>query len=374
MPMRTDHSRLEALLSRAYGVPAKILRTERIEPWYVVRCHLTGSPIGLPKSVIVKSLREHPSGFRTDPQQVFTEKAALDFLDELGLGLAPRVLASDLEKGILVLEDLAPRIPLAEILRGGDSEPGRVGLEAFARSLGQLHAGTVGLAHQYHERRRTLGPVDEQIERQRFMGWGWTYTRRYVEGIGVVLSDEAEKEMASVMATLDEPGAFLAFSNGDAATNNFLVDGNDGRLIDFEFAGFRHALTDIVCFYVPGPMWITVGDPVKSGLESVYREALLSGVSEASDDREFGSAITIACLAFAVERLNRLPKVDGRGPGDDSRIQLISTLESAARVAQHHRSFPHLRSWTTRVAAELRRRWEDADVDLGSYPSYVPRG
>ena len=40
---------------------------------------------------------------------------------------------------------------------------------------------------------------------------------------------------------LHEPGPFLAFTNGDAGANNYLVDGTDGRFIDFEFAGFRHA-------------------------------------------------------------------------------------------------------------------------------------
>jgi hypothetical protein len=48
----------------------------------------------------------------------------------------------------------------------------------------------------------------------------------------------------------------------------------DARLIDFEFAGYIHALTDAVCLYVPGPAWLTVGNPTTTGLADQYRHAL----------------------------------------------------------------------------------------------------
>ena len=64
-----------------------------------------------PTSVVVKWFREHPTGFRTDPAQVLTERVALEFLAELGVDLAPRVLASDPAAGVLVLEDLGPQSP-----------------------------------------------------------------------------------------------------------------------------------------------------------------------------------------------------------------------------------------------------------------------
>jgi len=77
-----------------------------------------------------------------DPQQVLTEQAALEFLAELGVQITPRLLASDIGANILVLEDLAPRVPLAAILQSADSEKAKVGLSAFARALGELSAAT----------------------------------------------------------------------------------------------------------------------------------------------------------------------------------------------------------------------------------------
>jgi len=67
---------------------------------------------GPPSSVIVKWLRDHPAGFRTDPAQQVTEYVALQFLSDLGLDLCPRLLAAALPASVLVLEDLAPRAPL----------------------------------------------------------------------------------------------------------------------------------------------------------------------------------------------------------------------------------------------------------------------
>jgi hypothetical protein len=51
----------------------------------------------------------------------------------------------------------------------------------------------------------------------------------------------------------------------------------------------------------------------------------------------------------------------------------VSTLESAALAARGHRVFPAVSGWADRAAAWLRRRWPDADVDLGAYAPYTPR-
>jgi hypothetical protein len=109
------------LLSDAFGSPVAIERFEHLAPWAVMRCQLAltvDSPA--PAAVVVKWLREHPTGLRTDPAQVLTERVALEFLAELGVDLAPRLLASDPAAGVLVLEDLGPRIPLTELLLADD--------------------------------------------------------------------------------------------------------------------------------------------------------------------------------------------------------------------------------------------------------------
>jgi hypothetical protein len=85
-----------------------------------------------------------------------TEEAALRFLaDDLGLALAPRVLAAGPERRVLVLEDLAPRVALDHLLRHEGAVRRPAELLAFARALGELNAATAGHGHVYAAAGRT---------------------------------------------------------------------------------------------------------------------------------------------------------------------------------------------------------------------------
>jgi hypothetical protein len=360
---------IETLLTTAFGAPPEIVRTESFAPWAVLRAHLAGPP----GSVIVKWLREHPTGFRTDPRQVATEWAALEFLAGLGPRLAPKVYAGDLAAGILVLEDLSPRSALDNLLRAGGVPGAAPGMWAFVRAIAGLHVATAGRFDTYYAHRATYGPVDAKHDRADPCGPRWPVTRGELAALGLALPGPAERELAAVERELTEPGAFLVLTNGDSNPNNFLVDGDDGRIIDFEFAGYRHALGNLAWLYVPGPAWITVTDPITDELATAYRQQVVSAVPEAGDDRRFGTGLAATCLAHAFERLNRFSVVDAREPGDSSRVQLVATLESAAEVAERPYGFPYLAGWARRVASFLRERWPDTDVDFSGYRSYAPR-
>ena len=81
-------------------------------------------------------------------------------------------------------------------------------------------------------------------------------------------------------------------------------------------------------------------------------------------------------MCWALLRLQRFAVLDARAPGDHSRLQLVETLESAARTAEAHRTLPHLAGWARRTADALRRRWPDADLDFtdrARFPPYTPR-
>jgi len=358
VPAEPDLRRAEALLSEVFGA-LTIEAAERCAPWFVSRLRLRGQSTA-PPSVIVKWLRESPVGFRTDPTQLLNEWAALEFLGDLGLGVAPRLVVADAE--VLVMEDLAPRVPLFDLLARDD--PGAVdGLRAFASTMGHLHAATTAESELYHERRRRLGPTDP-AEAVRHIDGIWDWQLPEVEIVGMGASHAAEAEMAVVRDTLTRPGPFLTFTNGDSGANNFLVTGGEGRIIDFEFAGYRHALIDAACLYMPGSMWMTVAHPAPSGADSLYRTALCAAVPQAEDDLIYGHGLAAACMARTMEKLLRLPKLDARPPGHHSRAQIISTIDSAVRVAEAQRALPHLTTWAHTLADTLRQRWPDADRDF----------
>ncbi|MFC8348118.1 phosphotransferase [Streptomyces sp. NPDC057280] len=315
------------------------------------------------------------------PRRGCTAKlAALQFLHEdLGIDLAPRVIAADTAARFLVMEDLAPRVSLDQLLRRDGAAAHGDRLAAFARARGVLSAATAGRGEAYYARRAKLGPVDAAADRAGRLAPLRTGAIEHASSLGVPLGGRASHELTSALDELAAPGRFLALSNGDAEANNILLHASgpaDARLIDFEFAGYTHPLTDAVCLYVPGPAWLTVGDPTTTGLADAYRRALARGIPEAEDDRRYGDGLAAACVSWMLVRLHRFALLDARSPGDHSRLQLIATLEAAARTAQTFRTLPHLTSWIRRVAAVLRQRWPDADQDFADstrFPPYLAR-
>lgn len=375
--MRFAASTVESLLTQSFAAPVRVIESRRLAPWFVARCQLTSSSAAVPASVIVKLLRESTTDTRTDLARVYTEHAALRFVAELGPDLVPRLWASDLAAGILIMEDLAPRLPLASLLCQGGAVASAAGLRSFARALGQLASLSVGRQDAFQARRRASGPAESTGHRRGLPGEVWASTRGFMQAIGVSPSDAVERDLAIARQELTEPGPFLVLSNGDSGPNNYLLDDtgdgiDDGRLIDFEAACYRHALEDAVCLHVPGPHWLTVSDPVADGSQTDFRSTLSAAIPQAMDNQLFDSAMAAACLAFAIIRLHRFPKMDGRDEGDPARLQLVSTLEAAAQAGED-RSLGHLRGWLMQVAAALRRRWPDSDVDLATIAPWTPR-
>jgi len=352
--------RLEALIGD------RIVAWARLEPWSVMRCQLEQART----SVIVKWRRS--GAVRSDPRQVLVEHAALTFLQDIGVASGPRLLASDLAAGVLILEDLAPRRPLDRQIREAGMGGAWPGLAAFAHATGELAALTTGRGAAFEACliRSGVSPTDHRLaEAQATLAM-----MRELEDLGLPLGGLVETDLETAFATLRAPGPFQAFSNGDCEANNFLSEGGEGRLIDFEAADFRHALVDAAAIHVPGPAWLTVAGPSqRAELEQIYRRALVAGVTAADDDDVFGLGMAAACLTRACERLSRFPRLDDRPSGDASRLQMVSALEAAAEAASYHRRLPQLVGWARQAASWLRRRWPDADQDLDQLAPYTPR-
>ncbi|MFB8242173.1 hypothetical protein ACFC58_37130 [Kitasatospora purpeofusca] len=382
---------LRNLLAEHYTSPVTVEDRELLEPWAVARVRLrNGDGHGdgdgdghgsAPHSVVVKWIPTDLDRTRPAQWRLRTELAALRFLSEdLRTGLAPHVIAVDSASRLLVLEDLAPRVALDQLLRRDGAAAHGERLAAFARARGELSAATAGRAATYYTRRARLGPVDPAADRAGRLAPLRDTAILHAAGLGAPLRSRASHELTAALDELHHPGPFLALSNGDAEANNILLHPHgpaDARLIDFEYAGYTHALTDAVCLYVPGPAWLTVGDPAAVGPAEHYRHALARAVPQAQDDQLYGYGLAAASLSWALIRLQRFAALDARPPADPSRSQLVATLEAAARTAVLHTdALPRLTAWTHRIAALLRRRWPDADQDFtdpARFPPYRAR-
>lgn len=138
-----DLGALTVLLQRCFGADVALIDVRRIRPWSVARCELRGTRSSV--TVIVKWLRSNPEQFRVARRQIATEVAGLEFVNAVAPGIAPALLGHDLERDLLVTEDLAPRRTLHSMLSAGLATPdGLVGLHTFAATMAGLHAATAG--------------------------------------------------------------------------------------------------------------------------------------------------------------------------------------------------------------------------------------
>lgn len=340
-------NRIEAVLRQAFGSDVEVTGIEPVDPWCVLKVSLSGDQV--PASVVVKYPRDPTGDFRTDPQRICRERAGLEFIADTIPDLAPALIAADTspdrpDQNFLIMEDLSPRISLRDLLlREGAAKDQ---LDSYTRALARLHAATVGNAEQFGGYVKRLGLGDVPVDHSVRM---WRAGLASIRAASVSMPTSADSELAEIVAAFATPGSFLAFSNGDAQQNNYLTDDNgDGRVIDFEDAGFRHTMLDLMNLYIPGSMWLSVGDPITNGQEEIYRKELVKITPEVADDRLFGAAISGAVLIESIGRLADLAKLDARPAGDNSRVHRIAALEAAANTSDQHHSFPALAAWARR--------------------------
>lgn len=362
----------EGLLATAWGAAAEVVAAERLEPWSVARLTVRGGPA---ESVIMKWVRDGAAddpAARADPTQAITEAITLEFLAAHGVR-APRLIAAG--EGIVILEDFPAHVPLDRLIRDrDDAEIARAGMIEAAGLLADRHARTAGRDADYLSRFAGRLTIDPVRERRRFMAQGWQNLRCHATDLGRPPPAAVDAEAQECYARLDRPGPFSALSNGDSATNNVLI-GSPGTavIIDYEFAGYRHCLTDLTDFYLPGPRWVTVSDAVAFGFEDAYRSALGRVIPEVADDSRFGGDLAAAGLHHAFGRLGNLPKVDVRPAGDRSRLERRNTIESAADLAESRGVYPALVAWCRDLGRVLRRRWPDTDLRTDRLPIFLPR-
>lgn len=170
------------LVAEAFGPGARLAGWRVLEPWAVARLELADAPV---RSAILKWVRRHPVGFRTDRSQMLTEHTALVFLASISPQLVPRRVAADLDQGLMLIEDLSPRRPLLELII--EDPAARPDIVRFATDIAKLHVVSLGRSEEYYQSRRVLGPVDPQEELRRFFlegAWspetsGPTWRRRW---------------------------------------------------------------------------------------------------------------------------------------------------------------------------------------------------
>ncbi|HKC29854.1 MAG TPA: hypothetical protein VKB75_17700 [Jatrophihabitans sp.] len=247
-------------------------------------------------SVIVKTRRVDGEG-HGGPAYLRREVAGLRTAE--ASDVAARVILTDDEAGVVVQSDLGTWPTLEAVLLGDDTDRAAAAMIDFARTVGRLHATTLG--------------------------------RR------------AEHE-----AALAEFGT------------NALVTDHGVRLVDFEGARFGHPGFDISFIHYPFPHhsanWCTLPEAIIRAADDAYRSTV------ALDGHDQLLAVgAAAALASRVTRLPLIAR-DDQTPHDSwrRRAQIVQQIGVFERLADRAGVLPDLARWSGELAAAMAARWSDA--------------
>ena len=316
------------------AAPCLVRQGGRSAVW---RCRVRGGAqdAGAPPAVIVKTLAPgSPLGL--------TDLATLGFLGERAATavLVPRLLGADLEAGVVVLEDLGDTGTLdTRLLADGPRAAANAqrACVALAAQYARLHAAGRGREEAFRDAcERVPGALPEGrvVEVTRWLE-GLQRVRAWLAAAGCPEPPGLREACAQVAATYATPGAYLTLTHGDPAPTNAHVGRSPEavRLLDFEYAAYRHALYDLTAWDVLCPL----PPPVVRAMRRRYRARLAPAVPVARDATAFrlawGTMVTFRALAIlswiSVQTVDRDASWVGAWTRREAVLAALSRLEGA---------------------------------------------
>jgi len=364
----------------------------------IMRISIQDSTGQLPGTLIIKQ----PVGENYDPEDVyaqetvkhFNDRAAIEFLTNLSLNadtlIAPIYFGGHIDLGY-IMEDLGSHkqsilikdnksevdASLMGPLLNKSSQKAVEALSLWIECLAKMHSSTIGKEEEYNAIRRRLG---SRKESSRVFIANW-----FRDNISTILnafqkinfSPDANfyEELMVLANIIENPGPFLCYTHGDPCPDNCsYVDGNF-RLIDFEIGSFQHALFDAVYAHMAFPTCGCCGTlpmNIVNELETLYREKLVEGCPEASDDRIFRMGIMDACAFRAMTTLMGLAvniEEDHNWGMASQRQRILTRVEIMGNFESADNHLQSVVNTCARLASKLRKLWPDIS-ELPAFPAF----
>ncbi len=343
---------------------------------HIIRA-LARSESGDHQNIIIKATRavDYDAGSENAVGKggIAREWTAASVLDRRDAGTA-RFLAGNAAAGVMVFADLGADLRwLASPLLHGSPAEATAALQAYAISLGRLHAATVNCGDSYAAALREAYPRARVL---RAVGETWLAG---TVGIGPSLLGGTlpEAELAVMLQHMRDPGPWLALVHGDPCPDNVLLTAQGAALLDFEFAAPGHALIDAAHWRMGFPTcWCAgrVPDGVADSVEIAYRDTVAIAIPEARDTAafrlEYAIAVVVRLFGSLEWHLEAALKGDSTWGIATLRNRILWHLQAAIEATERAQSMPNLRSVAQSWLTDLARRWPDAEP-LPLYPAFA---
>ena len=338
---------------------------------HVHRFLVRTAPAGTPSSVIVKQARKRDQ----DLTLFFNEWACLQLLTEVSTTpAAPRLLASDADQRLLIMEDLGPGDRLDHALLGHDPERATETLVALLETLGQLHASTFGHRARFdailsaHGRRPP--EQDDRAQRRRL---AIEDALRHLE---LPRDPRFMDELDEVVLRAESP-ELEALIHGDPCPDNCQWVGDHVRLLDFEHGRFGSIFSDASYPRIHFPTCWCLGrlpERVAEQALTAYRRELARGMPVAADDDHFARGLTDASILWAWSMFagwhmpHVLSKDDDWGRAT-VRQRILFRFGLVIDMLERHAWYPGIAATTRRTREALAARWGQV-ADIAVYPAF----
>ena len=378
----------EKLVSDAFGRDIQLAAVEIAGPGtgraHILRMWTSVDDPVIPKSVIVKFVNEDcpwisdkTELFRT----FFNEWATYDFFRRLGPPepIIPRFYGGDAEAGVMVIQDLGKVESTYNATFGTDASFAEEMLIGWMKTIGKMHAFSIGYQEMFDGIRSALGPIPSQTSKTSQMRLMTDDFRQTCELIGVRLRRGCVREIERIATIVANPGAFAALSKVDNTPGDCVKVGSKLKLLDFEFGQFQHALLDATILRMIYPTawrdeYLTPASVVRRA-EAAYRDELIRGCPQAEDDvlfaRAFVEAAAYWCLdhdgQFSPEFVSGLLEKDNGWKG---RQRVVQRLKVLTRTSEEFGQLSAIGATARDLESKLVDLWPEVEM-MAYYPAFV---
>lgn len=205
------------------------------------------------------------------------EVASLRFIELGGIqARAPRLIAADLQRNVVVMEDLGEHDSLFEPLQRTDSDVAAQAMLSFTRGMARLHGSSAGKEELFARcvdggvtRCTPVSPFEKGVQQ----------CSEFARTAGLNVPRSVDEAAASVLEYFAGSQECMIFSPGDVGPGNQFILDEGLAVFDFEYACYRHLAVELANITLSFPMAWTASE-LPAGLVDELTETYFANAGE----------------------------------------------------------------------------------------------